>query len=60
MFGSYRRKTSDPRNYPVILGHPDVVVAKGRMDAYYEKIDAMEKPYRKKKQRRAEPRPQFQ
>ena len=40
MFGSYQRTTSDPGNYPDMLGHPDVVIAKGRMDAYYDKIDA--------------------
>jgi hypothetical protein len=28
------------KKYPDTLGHPDVVVAKGRMDAYYDKIGA--------------------
>jgi len=39
MFGSYQRTIIDPGNYPDMLGHPAVVVAKGRMDAYYDKIE---------------------
>lgn len=31
------------KKYPDTLGHPDVVAAKGRMDAYYDKIDSYKK-----------------
>ena len=31
------------KKYPDSLGHPDVVAAKARMDAYYDKISAYEK-----------------
>jgi hypothetical protein len=31
------------------MGHPDVVVAKGRMDAYYDKIDTYGKVVSKEK-----------
>jgi hypothetical protein len=31
------------KKYPDTLGHPEVVAVKGRMDAYYDKIDTYEK-----------------
>ena len=37
------------KKYPDALGHPDVVAAKARMDAYYDKIDASEKAASKEK-----------
>ncbi len=37
------------KKYPDTLGHPDVVAAKGRMDAYYDKIDGYGKAASKEK-----------
>ena len=37
------------KKYPETLGHPDVLAAKGRMDAYYDKIDAYGKAASKEK-----------
>jgi hypothetical protein len=37
------------KKYPDSMGHPDVIAAKGRMDAYYNKIDVYEKGVSKQK-----------